>query len=196
MIDEAQRFLNEESASRLDLRLNVGQICARLRNNIQDLGFESVCECVASTLTNRVTDERFIADEVHIACCFLMGGRRLQRHWVLDPVLQVHDLNVLERYLIRLIPLSPVGPLGWPWVFRLILHIKVTASLHVLHVNRLLFCPVEVDYRNLSKKVIYNVLEWNTFYNLSVHFPREVVKLGDRAMNLAYSLIYLSLDLC
>lgn len=40
------------------------------------------------------------------------------------------------------------------------------------------------------------MLEWNTFYNLSVHFPREVVKLGDRAMNLAYSLIYLSLDLC
>jgi len=39
------------------------------------------------------------------------------------------------------------------------------------------------------------VLEWNTFYNLSVHFPREVFKLGDRAMNLAYSLIYLSLDL-
>jgi len=124
-----------------------------------------------------------------------MGGRRLQRHWVLDPVLQVHYLNVLKRYLIRLISLSPVGPLGRPRVFRLILHIKVTASLHVLHVNRLLFCPVEVNYRKLSKKVIYNVLEWNTFYNLSVHFPREVFKLGDRAMNLAYSLIYLSLDL-
>ena len=67
MIDEAQRFLNEESASRLDLRLNVGQICARLRQSIQDLGLESICKCEPSSLRNHVADERFIGDEVHIA---------------------------------------------------------------------------------------------------------------------------------
>jgi len=97
-----------------------------------------------------------------------MSGRGLQGHWVLDPVLQVDNLNVPQRYLIRLIPLTPVCPLDWPWVFRLKLHVEVSTSCHIFHVNRLLLCPVEVDDRFLTKKVIYYVLERDTFYNVSM----------------------------
>lgn len=97
-----------------------------------------------------------------------MSGRGLQGHWVLDPVFQVYNLNMPQRYLIRLILLTPVCPLGRPWVFRLKLHVEVSTSCHILHVNRLLLCPVEVDDRFLTKKVIYYVLERDTFYNVSM----------------------------